>query len=165
MRGYGWVRIQVNNLPTVGVTSYTITRGTTVISKVAGPATSFTDYSTGPGTQYTYTVTASDAAGNASAASSGATATTTAYVPPTDTTAPSVPADLTATALVKRIDLAWSASTDDTAVARYEISRDGRVIATSYSPTYSDLAVAEGTAHWYTVPMSGWDRAIRTKGR
>jgi YD repeat-containing protein len=92
-----------------------------------------------------------DAAGNTSAASTGATATTPAYVPPADTTAPSVPADLTATALVKRIDLTWTASTDDTAVAAYEISRDGTVIAVTYSPAYSDLAVAEGTSHSYTV--------------
>ena len=53
----------------VGVASYTISRNGTVISTVAALVTSFIDVTTAPGTSYTQSVTASDAAGNTSAAS------------------------------------------------------------------------------------------------
>ena len=45
---------------------------------VSGTATAWSDFSVAPSTAYTYTVTATDAAGNASAASSPALATTSA---------------------------------------------------------------------------------------
>jgi len=135
----------------VGVTSYTVSRNGTAISKVAGSATSFTDATTAPSTAYTYTVTASDAAGNTSAPSAAASVTTPSSVP-TDTVKPSVSAALAATSTTtKKVDLAWSASTDNNAVADYKISRDGTLIGTSYSPSYSDLNLAAGTPHTCTV--------------
>jgi RHS repeat-associated protein len=133
----------------IAVTSYTIIRNGTPISKVAGTTTSFTDATTAASAAYAYTVTASDAAGNMGAPSSPALVTTPD--PLADTVKPSVPAGLTATSMTKKIDLTWSASTDDNALAGYKISRDGTLIATSYSPAYSDLNLAAGTAHIYTV--------------
>jgi RHS repeat-associated protein len=130
----------------VGVTSYTVSNGTSSI-KVSGTATSVTDARTAPWTAYTYTVTATDAAGNVSAASTGAPVTT----PAPDTHKPSVPTALVATPAPTEIDLAWSASTDDTGVAGYTIARDGVTIATTYSPTYADIGVPAGTAHTYAV--------------
>ena len=130
------------------VTSYTITRGT-IVTKVSGMATSYTDVTTASATAYTYTVTALDAAGNASVASAPATVTTP--VGPLDTVKPTVPTGLTATSAPTEIDLAWTAATDDAAVAGYKILRDGTLIGTTYSTTYSDTGLAAGIAHTYTV--------------
>ena len=64
----------------VGVTGYTITRnGTTVTTTATG--TSYSDTGRAAGTTYSYTISAHDAAGNASATAS-ASATTTAPPPP-----------------------------------------------------------------------------------
>lgn len=60
----------------IGVTRYTISRDGTVVSVVAGSITTFTDRSTSPITAYSYTVEASDAAGNTSNASMAAPVTT-----------------------------------------------------------------------------------------
>jgi len=130
------------------VTSYTITRGS-IVTTVSGTATSYTDVTTASATAYTYTVTALDAAGNPSAASTPATVTTAAG--PLDTVKPTVPAGLTATPAPTEIDLAWTAATDDAAVAGYKILRDGTLIATTYSTSYSDTGLAAGIAHSYTV--------------
>ena len=62
-----------------------------------------------------------DAAGNLSGYSSIVTATTLA-VP--DTSPPSAPTGVTATAVsATRIDLGWTASTDDVGVAGYRVER------------------------------------------
>ena len=45
------------------------------------------------------------------------------------------------------IDLAWTASTDNTHVAGYTIKRDGTPIALTYSTSFADLGVASGVAH------------------
>jgi fibronectin type 3 domain-containing protein/O-glycosyl hydrolase len=58
----------------VGVTGYAIARGGTQIGTAT--ATAFTDATASPGTAYSYTVTARDAAGNVSVPSAPATATT-----------------------------------------------------------------------------------------
>jgi beta-glucanase (GH16 family)/fibronectin type 3 domain-containing protein len=66
----------------VGVTGYTVYRGTTAVGTLGGTTTTYTDSSLTPGTTYSYTVVASDAAGNKSAASTGVSATTAAAPPP-----------------------------------------------------------------------------------
>ena len=74
---------------------------------------------------------------------------------PSDITKPSVPSPFTATinaVSVKNVDLAWTASTDDTAVTGYGVSRDGLRIA-NLPPTatsYSDVNVGPGP-HNYAV--------------
>jgi hypothetical protein len=76
---------------------------------------SFTDRSTAASTAYAYTVTAIDSAANTSAASTAGNVTTLAGEgPPPDTIAPSVPNGLATTTVSDRqINLAWTASTDD----------------------------------------------------
>ncbi|HSX00856.1 MAG TPA: Ig-like domain-containing protein, partial [Candidatus Saccharimonas sp.] len=70
----------------------------------------------------------------------------------TDTTAPSVPGGLTATAVSStRVDLSWSASSDDTAVTGYRILRGGTQIGTATATSYSDTTAAASTAYSYTV--------------
>jgi chitodextrinase len=69
-----------------------------------------------------------------------------------DTQAPSPPADLTATPRsASRLDLSWTPSTDNGAVAGYEVLRDGAQIATTTGNSYSDTGLAPDTTHTYTV--------------
>jgi hypothetical protein len=69
-----------------------------------------------------------------------------------DSEPPTRPVGLTATPRGSgRVDLAWSASSDDDGVARYEIWRDGVVVATPGSATYADTDVVAGTTYSYAV--------------
>jgi hypothetical protein len=69
-----------------------------------------------------------------------------------DTTPPTTPTGLTATAMGGgRVELAWSASTDDDGVAEYRILRDGAQIAVTGTPLFSDTTVAASTTSSYRV--------------
>ncbi len=92
-------------------------------------------------------------------ASNGATFTVS---PPTDTQAPTAPGTLTATAISNsRIDLAWTASTDNIGVTNYLIERcqgagcTGFVqIAMSTSLGISDTGLTSATGYTYRVRAS-----------
>src|SRR5207237_226002 len=62
----------------VGVTGYTVYRGGASIATVGGSTLSYSDTTVAPGTGYSYTVDAFDAAGNHSARSTAASVTTPA---------------------------------------------------------------------------------------
>jgi peptidoglycan hydrolase-like protein with peptidoglycan-binding domain/chitodextrinase len=80
-----------------------------------------------------------------------------------DTTAPSTPAGLTATAISSsQINLSWSASTDNVAVTGYRVYRGGTQIGTSASNSYSDSGLIASTAYSYTV--SAYDAAGNNSG-
>ena len=69
-----------------------------------------------------------------------------------DTQTPSPPTNLTATPLsATRLNLAWTASTDNGTVADYKVTRDGAQIATTTSNSYSDNGLAPDTTHTYSV--------------
>lgn len=144
----------------VGVTAYLLERcqgvscaGFAQITSTAG--VSVIDTGLTAGTSYSYRVRATDAASNLSGYSNTGTATT----PNPDVTAPSVPTSLVATPISKtQINLAWTASTDNVAVAGYQVVR---CTGTGCSPTvqigaptpnaYSDLTVVCGTTYTYGV--------------
>jgi RHS repeat-associated protein len=76
---------------------------------------------------------------------------------PADTTAPSVPTTLDATAVgSSRVDLSWTGSTDAVGVTRYTIKRDGVTIAdvSALATSFSDRSVAPSTTYSYTVSAS-----------
>jgi hypothetical protein len=104
------------------------------------------------GSQYAATITtaAKDAAGNALAASRNWTFTT--GVTP-DTTPPSTPTGLGASAAsASRINLSWSASTDNIAVTGYRIYRGGTLLATVGAViTYQDTGLTASRSYSYTV--------------
>ena len=136
----------------VGVTAYRIFRNGSInpVATVNAPATTYNDTGLNPGTAYTYTVKAADAAGNASVASDPASATTL------DTIAPTAPGGLTAATLSdSQIKLTWTAATDNVAVTGYRIFRNagatpiGSVGGTTL--TYTDGSAAADTAYSYTV--------------
>jgi chitodextrinase len=98
--------------------------GTTFNNTGLTAGTTYTDTNLTPSTSYTYRVRAQDTSNNLSPYSNTSTATTTAGP---DTTPPSAPTGLTATAVsTSRIDLAWTASTDNVGVAQYRIERTAR---------------------------------------
>ncbi len=131
----------------VGVTGYRIYRGGVQIATSATNAYSNTGLTAS--TAYSYTVAAYDAAGNVSAQSAAASATTQAAA---DTQAPSVPTGLTATAASStQINLTWNASTDNVGVTGYRIYRGGVQIATSATNAYSNTGLTASTAYSYTV--------------
>jgi chitodextrinase len=73
---------------------------------------------------------------------------------PPDTEAPSTPASMTAVApSLGRVDLSWTASTDNRAVTGYEIFRNGSLLATTSGTdtTYIDETVAADTSYDYQV--------------
>ncbi|MGZ6825189.1 MAG: fibronectin type III domain-containing protein, partial [Mycobacteriales bacterium] len=134
----------------VGVTGYTVYRNGAVLTTVPAGTTAYADSSVLPATTYTYAVDAYDGAGNHSALSSGATATTASL----DVTPPSVPAGLTATAVsATRVDLTWSASTDNVGVTGYTVYRDGAVLTTVNGSTtsWSDTGASPSTTYSYAV--------------
>src|SRR4029079_18009871 len=91
-----------------GVAGYKIFRNGTQISTAT--SNSYADTGLTPSTTYTYTVSAYDGAGNVSAQSSPASATTFAAA---DTTPPSTPTNLSAIAVSSsQVNLAWTASSD-----------------------------------------------------
>ena len=138
----------------VGVTGYKIFRGGTQIGTSA--TNSYSDTGLTASTQYSYTVSAYDAAGNNSAQSSSASATTQAAAG--DTTPPSTPTNLSATAQSSAvINLTWTASTDNIGVTGYKIYRGGTQIATSATNSYSNTGLTASTQYSYTV--SAYDAA------
>ena len=69
-----------------------------------------------------------------------------------DTTPPTTPTNLTATAVSSsQINLSWNASTDNVAVTGYRIYRGGTQIATSTTTSYSNTGLTPSTTYTYTV--------------
>jgi chitodextrinase len=129
----------------VGVAGYKIMRDGTQIATTTG--TTYSDKTVKPSTTYNYSVVAYDAANNLSPASNTATATT-----PADTSPPTAPTSLTASAVsATQVDLSWNASTDNVAVAGYQVIRDGKQIGTSTGTSYSDNTAKPSTTYNYTV--------------
>lgn len=105
----------------VGVVGYLISRNGAPLTQVAGNTLSLRDSTLSPNTQYTYTVSAVDAAGNRSPVSAVASAKTP---PLPDTEAPTTPADLSARAAsATQINLNWRQSTDNSGSVVYDIYR------------------------------------------
>jgi chitodextrinase len=81
----------------------------------------------------------------------------------TDTTPPSTPTNLNATTVAQTsispglVNLTWSASTDNVAVASYKIYRDGNLVGTVGPQTsFSDNGVAPNTTYSYTLQAVDW---------
>jgi chitodextrinase len=130
----------------VGVTGYRVYRDGTPIAVSA--TASFTDTGLAPATAYSYAVTAFDGAGNVSAPSAPAPATTAAP----DSTPPSAPANLHSSNVgADSATLAWTPSTDDTAVAGYQVFRNDLLVGSIVQSAYVDGGLAPSTTYVYTV--------------
>jgi len=142
----------------VGVTGYAIYRNGTKIATTT--SLSYSDTTVVQGMTYIYSVAAYDAAGNQSAQSAAQVMTFP------DTTPPSVPTGLTAAAAASgsQVNLSWTASTDNVAVAGYKVFRNGTQVAEVTSGTsYADTGLSEGTSYRYTV--AAYDAAGNTSAQ
>lgn len=129
------------------VDTYEVTRGDKVIA--TGKTIGLVEPGLAPTKEYCYSVRALDRARNRS------TAAGPACVVVPDTTAPTIPGKLAATADGEHaITVSWSASTDDAGVARYEIAADGgapRPLSSAAQTTTREGGLAVATRHCYGV--------------
>lgn len=72
--------------------------------------------------------------------------------PTADTSAPSIPTNLSASTIsTSQISLSWSASTDNVGVTGYSIFRNGSQITSIAETTFTDGNLSAGTSYNYTV--------------
>lgn len=136
----------------VGVAAYYVQRDGVVVATLGGTTLAYTDNDLMANTGYSYTIVAGDTAGNASSPSAAATATT--QPAPVDTTPPTTPTSLTATAPSStQVNLSWNAATDvgGSGLAGYHVTRNGQVIATITTISYLDGTVTAASLYNYTV--------------
>ena len=145
----------------VGVTGYRIERCsgascTTFAQAGTSTAANFADSGLTASTSYSYRVRATDAAGNLSSYSNIASATTSAS---TDTTPPTAPSNLVATASSSsQIGLTWTASTDNVGVTGYQVQRctgSGCTtfvqVGTTTATNFADSGLTASTSYSYRV--------------
>jgi chitinase len=85
---------------------------------------------------------------------------------PVDTTAPSIPTGLTASATsCSQINLSWTASTDTggSGLAGYKVFRNGVQIATTNLTSYNSTGLTGATSYVFTV--AAYDNAGNTSGQ
>jgi chitodextrinase len=129
--------------PDGAVTAYDVYRDGVRVATTAG--LTYADYPIATGTAHTYVVDAVDSAGNVSPPSPPLVA-----VAP-DSTAPSAPTGLKATVAAQSVTVSWTASTDNVGVAGYRVSRNGSLLTTTTSKSYTDTAVTQGSSYTYQV--------------
>jgi fibronectin type 3 domain-containing protein len=125
----------------------------TQIATTGAATTAFSDSSLAPLSTYYYRVRATNGVGD-SAYSNVANVTTLA-----DTTPPTVPTNLAATAASgTQINLSWTASTDNVGVTQYQIQRcqgagcnSFAQVGTSATPGYPDTGLLAATSYSYQV--------------
>lgn len=147
---FGAITVQAGAADAVGVTRVElyvdgVLRGTDTTVPYA-----FTwDTSTVSNGSHNLLARAYDAVGN-----TGISPTVTVNVTNTtaDTTPPSAPSNLAATAPTPtRVDLSWTGSTDNVAVDHYSIFRDAAQVGTVTGTSHSDTTVGAGTTYGYSV--------------
>jgi hypothetical protein len=136
----------VGNTPVSGAVTYSGTTATFTPSSNLAYSTTYTA---------TITTGVMDLAGNPMAADYSWTFTT-GEAP--DTTPPSVPTGLTATAVsVSQISLSWNASTDNVGVAGYKLYRNGAYLKSVATTSTFDTGLNPATLYCYRV--SAYDAA------
>jgi chitodextrinase len=143
------------------VKGYRIYRNGAQVGTVGGSTLSYSDSSLTNGTTYNYVVKAYDRAGNLSPASNQVTATPTGST--SDTTAPSTPWNLTATATDSSVSLSWSASSDNVGVAGYGIYNGSTLSGTTGSTSYTLTGLSCGKS--YSLAVDAYDAAGNRSGK
>ena len=131
-----------------------------LLTTVDDAVLTYTDTGLTNGTEYTYAVSAEDAAGNESALSTSVT-----VIPgEPDTTAPTVPTGLAAAPGDGRLTITWDASTDDDAgMLRYTVYLDAVAFANVDSRVdvaTALVAVGLTNGQQYSVTVSATDRSL-----
>jgi fibronectin type 3 domain-containing protein len=152
---FGWT----SSTDDVGVTGYRVSRDGVVLDTVAG--TSYDDGGLAPGTHYEYSVVALDAAGHES---SQATAGYTA--PSVDATSPTAPGNLRRAHVTREsVRLAWEASHDAVGVVGYRIYRNGKLLATTHSLTWTGKRRTHASTYWVVAFDAAGNVSPRSNSR
>ena len=145
-----------DNVAVTGYLIYRSTNGTVGPLYDTSSTTAYDDTAVTTGVTYTYTVKATDAAGNISYRTNLSTRTFDGVGGPPDTERPTTPTGLQTDADADSINLVWNPSTDNVAVTGYLIYRStngtvGPLYDTSSTTAYDDTAVTTGVTYTYTV--------------
>ena len=131
----------------VGVTGYRIFQDDVAIDTTQETTYIVTELT--PGTRYTFTVSAFDAAENESAVSDPISAFT---LEAEDTTAPDTPTGLASSNISQTsIDLNWNPATDDIGVSSYRIFQNELPIATVQETAYQVTGLTPGTTYAFSI--------------
>jgi chitinase len=131
----------------VGVARYDVLRNGAVIG--GGSATSFTATGLASNTSFTFTVRASDAAGNVSAVSNQVTVSTQ---PAADTQSPTAPGNLRVSIVTSTsVALLWDASTDNVGVVQYDVLQNGVSIGGGSATNLTITALTPATSYAFRV--------------
>jgi chitodextrinase len=135
----------------VGVVAYGVFVNNEPVGTTSPGETSFTVRGLAASTTYSFTITAKDFANHISVASNALSVSTEAP----DSTPPSAPADLIAASQTESsVELIWSASTDNKAVAGYEVYRDGNLVGATTGAdvtSFTAAGLAPGATYTFTV--------------
>jgi chitodextrinase len=127
-----------------GVTTYLVYRDGAQVG--TSTSTTYSDTGLTQLTPYTYTVYATDGAGNVGPASDPSTATTPDGTPPT------APASFTAVLTSpSQVNLTWTAATDNVGVTGYQLSRGGVQINQPTGLTFTDSGLTDGKSYTYAI--------------
>ncbi|MFI6285536.1 glycosyl hydrolase family 18 protein [Streptomyces sp. NPDC051018] len=130
------------------VASYEVLSGTTTVA--TSTSTSATVTGLTPATNYGFTVRAKDTRGNLGPPSPAFTVRT--VDPATDPVPPTAPGTLRSTAkTASSVSLAWNASTDNVAVAAYDVYRDNVLVKTVTTTSAVIEGLSPATAYTFTV--------------
>ena len=136
----------------VAVAGYDVSLNGSGVKSVSQTSYRFTGLSCG--TSYTLGVAAFDAAGNHSTVSTLTTATAACS---TDTIPPAAPTGLSASGDQSSLTLAWDASSDNVAVAGYDVSLNGSGVTSVSQTSYRFTGLSCGTS--YTLGVAAFDAA------
>ena len=147
--GWGETTITWNNRPAAGATAGEI--GPVPVN--AWIEIDLTEVVPGPGTySFAISTTSDDSSRYWSGEFSDPNLRPRLKLYPPDTTAPSPPSGLAATAASPfRVDLSWTASEDDQGVAGYEVLREGMKVGATPGTAYVDGSARSGRGYSYTV--------------
>ncbi|MDI1461561.1 glycosyl hydrolase family 18 protein [Catellatospora sp. KI3] len=154
-----WTAAAATDFPIAG---YDVLSGTTVVASSTSASVTVTGLT--PNTAYAFTVRARDTRGNLSALSGAATATT--LNPADDTTPPTVPGGLRATAKSSTsVTLAWNAATDANGIAGYDVYTGTTLRASSTGLSAVVSGLAPMTSYTFTVKArDAYDNASAASG-
>jgi endoglucanase len=130
----------------VGVTTYDLYGGATKLG--SSPTAGATISNLTPGTTYTFSVKARDAAGNVSAASNAVVVTT---LPSVDVTPPSAPGNLVWNATGLTVTLSWQPATDDVGVVAFDLYYGSFYLGSFGETSLALIGFKAGTPYVFTV--------------
>ncbi|HEX4812088.1 MAG TPA: glycosyl hydrolase family 18 protein [Nonomuraea sp.] len=140
-----WDAATPGSLP---ITGYEVYNGSAVAASVTGTSAVVSGLT--PSTAYRFTVSAKDRKGTPSAASAPLAVTT--RNPADDTRPPSAPGGLRSTATTSSsVTLAWTASTDDSGVAGYDVYVGSALATTVTGTTATVPGLSPSTEYAFTV--------------